>query len=656
MFRPFTAFLCVFLLLAPAFAQNPPGPQSPRLTAHTLQPPDGSLRWLTKNYRATDVPPIDLSNSNRLDSLLRAGNLYLSLQDALALALENNLDIEIQRYGPQIADAGILRASAGGFARGVSTNVQGGPPSATGSAGSASQSGVSTNAATQVNNATSSAVGSTVVTQTGSAIPNLDPSLTASARWGHLTTPQTSAFVTGTNSLVSRQDTSSVGFQKSFLTGTTASLSLSNQALTTNNRSSDFNPATSATLGLTISQHLLQGFGLAVNSRQILIAKNNREISDLTFKNQVITTIAAVINLYWDLVSFSDDVTAKKQALQLSQKLYDDNKKQVEIGTLAPIEIVRAEAEVAAREQDLTISQTQVLQQETIIKNALSRNGVASPAVADAHIIPTDRIRMPEVEPVAPIQDLAARALASRPELAQSRMQVRISEISLKGDRNALLPSLDAVVTLNHNALAGQPSALPVVPGRTRSNDPFFVGGYGAVLSQIFARNFPDYTAGFNLTIPIRNRAAQADMINDELTLRQTQLGLQRLENQVRVDVQHAVIGLQQARARYQASMKARVLQEQTLDAEQKKFALGASTIYNVILAQRDLATAQSAEVASMNNYGKARVELDRSTGQTLDSNNISMREAFQGTVARPPSPIPPVAPAVPVAPAAPKP
>ena len=641
MSRSITALACVFLLLTPGFAADPVGPENPRAAAHRLNPPDGPLGWLTRNYRATDVPPVDISNSGRLDSLLRAGNLYLSLQDAIALALENNLDIEIQRYGPQIADAAVLRARAGGFARGVSTNVQGGPPSATGSAGSASQTGVSANAATQANNATSSAVGSTVVTQTGSAIPNLDPMLTGSARWGHLTTPQTSAFVTGTNSLVSRQDTTSVNLQKSFLTGTTATLGLSNQALSTNNRSADFNPSTSSTLGLTITQRLLQGFGVAVNSRQIQIARNNREISDLTFKNQVITTVSAVINLYWDLVSFSDDVKAKEQALAQAEKLYNDNKKQVEIGTLAPIEIVRAEAEMAARQQDLTISQTQVLQQETIIKNALSRNGLASPAVDDAHIIPTDRIRMPDTEPVSPVQDLVARALASRPELAQGRMQVQNSKINLKGDRSALLPSLDAVVTLNNNGLAGQPSNLPVVPGRTRTNNPYFVGGYGSVLSQLFSRNFPDYSAGFNLNIPIRNRAAQADMINDELTLRQTQLQLQRLENQVRVDVRNAMVGLQQARARYQAAVKARVLQEQTLDAEQKKFALGASTIYNVILAQRDLANAQSTEVAAMNNYGKARVELDRSTGQTLDNNNISMREAFEGVVARAPGPVP---------------
>ncbi len=640
-----TALLCVTLLSLPVYAGQTESDNGTRAAAHNLATPGGPLSWLTGNYRPTVVPPIDLSNSTRLESLLRAGHLYLSLQDAIALALENNLDIEIQRYGPQIAEAAILRARGGGFARGVTTSVRGGPASATSSTVSAAQTGISASAAAAAASQSAATAESTVVTQTGSTIPNLDGVLVGSMRWSHTSTPQTSAFVTGTNAFVSRNDTSALTFRKGFLTGTTISLGLDNQFLRTNNRSADFNPAHNGSLGLTITQRLLQGFGVAVNSRQIHIARNNREISDLTFKNQVITTVSAVINLYWDLVSFREDVRVKRRSLALAEKLYDDNRKQVEIGTLAPIEIVRAEAEVAARQQDLTISETQLRQQETILKNVLSRNGVASPTIADARVIPTDRIQIPEVEPIEPIQDLVARALSARPELSQSRMQIRNAEINLKGSRSAMLPTLDAVVSFTNNGLAGQPNELPVLPGRTRSVTPFFLGGYGTVLNQLFARNFPDYSAGFNLTIPLGNRAAKADMINDQLTMRQQQLALQRLENQVRVDVQNALIGLQQARARYQAAEKARILQEQTLDAEQKKFALGTSTMYNVILAQRDLATARSIEVAAANNYGKARVELDRATGMTLDRNNISMREAVDGVVARPPDPVPAVPP-----------
>ncbi len=642
--QSFIAVLCVLLMLPPAFGGGPqPAASTGQSQAHQLIYPSSHASWLTGAYRAAQVPPINLANSNRLESLLRAGNLYLSMQDAIALALENNLDIEIQRYGPQLADASVLRAKAGGFVRGVTTSVTQGPSSAQApgaAAGAVNVTGINTSAAA-VANAAAPVVGSNVVTQTGSPIPNLDPAVGGFLKWGHYTTPQSSAFITGANSFIQRQDLTNFGITQGFLTGTMVNLGLSTNNTTTNNRSNDFNPSLSSTLGFTLTQHLLQGFGRAVNSRQIQIARNNVEVADLTFKLQVITTVSAVMDLYWDLVSFIENVRVKKQTLEASQKLYEDNKKQVEVGTLAPIEIVRAEAEVATDQQNLTIAETQVLQQETILKNALSRNGVASPTVAAAHIIPTDRIHMPDVEPILPLQDLVAQALSARPEMAQNRIGVENSKLNLKGDRSALRPTLDAIVNLNNNALAGQFNTLPVLPGRPRQGNPFYIGGFGSALTQIFSRNFPDYNLALNLNIPIHNRAAQADMINDELTLRQQELQLQRLENQVRVDVQNAVIGVQQARAQYQAAVKARILQEQTVDAEQKKYALGASTIYNVILTQRDLANAQQAEVAAEAAYAKAKVELDRSTGQTLAANQISIDEAYRGSVSRPPTPIP---------------
>jgi len=229
-------------------------------------------------------------------------------------------------------------------------------------------------------------------------------------------------------------------------------------------------------------------------------------------------------------------------------------------------------------------------------------------------------------------------ALSSRPELAQSRIQLQNQELTIRGSRNSLLPTLDAVANLSNNALAGQPNTL----GFNHSNDPFFIGGYGQVLNQLFSRNFPNYSIGVNLNIPIRNRSAQAQVINDELTLRQQQLGLQRLENQVRVDVQNALIGLTQARAQYQSATKASQLQAATLDAEQKKLALGASTIYNVIQDQQALTAAQSNQVAAMAAYTRAKVELDRATGQILTNNNISLDEAFRGIVGRPPTVLPP--------------
>jgi outer membrane protein len=640
------ALVCTALMLSPAggFAQDqksgaPSSNQAPATPA-AITEPRGLLGKIEAPFRARPVPPPNVANSNRLDSLLRGGNLYLSMQDAIALALENNLDIAIQRYGPAVADAAVLQAEAGGFARGVSTTVTAGPSGASISS-SGTTPGINQNSASVASAGTASAVGGSVLQSSGPAIPNLDPILTGSASWAHQTTPQSSTFITGTTSLVQRQDLSNFGLQKGFLTGTIVNLGLNNNGTSSNNPRNDFNPSTSSSLGLSITQHLLQGFGPAINSRQIHIARNNREVADLTFKLQVETTVAAVMELYWQLVAFNEAVKVAQEAVTAAQRLYADNQKQVEVGTMAPIEVTRAEAQIAAAEQQLVLARMQVLQQETIIKTALSRTGVASPSVMDAHIIATDVIRIPDVEPISPIQDMMAMAISSRPELAQSRIQITNQALTIKGSKNALLPTLDAVVNVSNNALAGQLTNLAAPLGTVRSNNQFFIGGYGSVLSQLFDRNFPNYAAGFNLTIPLRNRAAQAQVINDELTLRQQQLGIQRLENQVRVDVQNAVIGLQTARAQYQSATKQRLLQAETLDAEQKKLALGASTIYNVIQDQQALTAAESNEVAARSAYSRAKVELDRATGQILTNNNISLDEAFKGVVSRPPNQLP---------------
>jgi outer membrane protein len=644
-YRSQIAILCAATLLAPAggFAADAPAPQQAATTKPFEEQPTGFLGRIERPYRARKIAPISTANSGRIEQLLRAGNLYLSLQDTIALALENNLDIAIQRYNPLIADVVVMQAEAGGFARGVSTNVTAGPSSATVNAAGTTP-GANQNAASQASTATLSAVGGSVLQSSGPNIPNLDPVLTGGASWAHQTNPQSNTFLTGTTSLISRQKASNFGIQKGFITGTNIALGLNNNSATSNNPRNDINPLTQSSLSLQITQRLLQGFGPSINSRQIHIARNNREVSDLTFKAQVETTVAAISSLYWSLVALNEQVKVAQEAVSAAQRLFEDNRRQVEVGTMAPIEVTRAEAQIAAGEQQLTLARMQVLQQETILKTALSRTGVASPSLQDAHVIPTDVIRVPDVEPVQPIQDMTALAISSRPELAQSRIQIQNQNLTIKGSRNALLPSLDAFVTTSNSALAGDPTTFAAPPGSIRNNNPFFIGGYGTVLGQLFSRNFPNYAAGVSLNIPLRNRQAQAQAINDELTLRQQQLGLQRLENQVRVDVQNAVIGLTQARAQYLSATKQRTLMAATLDAEQKKLALGASTIYNVIQDQQALTAAESNEVTARANYARARVELDRATGQILVSNNISLDEAFRGVVSRPPSALPPLA------------
>lgn len=593
-----------------------------------------------QKYEGQTIAPINMSNSGRLDQLVRAGKLYLSLQDAIAAALENNIDIEIQRYGFPLAETDVLRAKAGQLLRGVSTAVTAGSAGATGTGVTGTQSGNAQTGGTQTN--------AVVNANTGSPIYSLDPALVGTMSWGHFSIPQSTTFLTGSNTLIQRSKQYNFGVQQGFLTGTMGQLNFNNSIVDQNNLRNDFNPVTSSNMELYVQQHLLQGFGIAVNNRNIRIAKNNVQVADLVFKQQIINTVTNVVGLYWDLVAFNEDVRVKKEALTLAQKLYEDNKKQVEIGTLAPIEIVRAEAEVASREQDLTVSQTRVLQQETILKNAISRNGVASPTIAEVNIVPTDKIEMPQVEKIEPIQDLVAKAINARPELAQTQIQLDNSRIALKGTKNALLPTIDAFVDLRNRAQAGSVNTLPLVdasgnlvPRNPNAVNPFFLGGYGTVLGQLFGRNFPDYSAGLQLTIPLRNRAAQADYATAQLQLRQAELQYQRQVNNVRVDVQNALIALQQARAQYTAAEKTRVLQEQTLDAEQKKYALGASTVFLVIQAQRDLATAEGNRVQALDAYARARTQLDLALGNVLDAYGVRLEEAQKGSVSRPPSPIP---------------
>jgi outer membrane protein len=628
------AVVCVGVMLAPvAGAQD---------IQYVRDRPGGFLSGFTRQYESKEVLPINLGNSNRLDSLLKAGNIYLSLQDAIALALENNLDIEIQRYDRPQAQASLLRAQAGGPLRGVTSTIQ----TQTTSALSQVTGGVSTTYASGGTTGSTS-TGGTIITATGTSVPSFDPVMSVTGYWSHVTTPQPNAFTTGQTSLVLRNDFYNTGIQQSFSTGTNVSLGF-NDSLTRSNALGlyqQFNPYSSGYLSLTVTQSLLQGFGMATNKRYIRVAKNSLRASDLTFKQSVMYTVSQVAGAYWDLVSYRENVKVKEEALRVAQKLYEDNKKQVEIGTLAPIEVVSAEAEVASNQQQLVNAQTQLLQQETGLKNALSKTGVASPSIADAHIIPTDHITVPEVEPVVPVQDLVAQAMQDRPELAESRISIDSSKIQLSGSKSQLLPQLGVYANLQNAGLAGEVNTLGTnagggfLPGV--GVDPYFIGGTGSLLSQLLARNFPTYTAAVQLTIPFRNRSAQADYVLDTLNLRTQELTYQRLVNQIRVDVRNALIAVQQASASYQAAQKARELQEQKLSAEQKKLALGATTSYQVILFQRDLATAQSNQVSAESLYAKAKVQLDQATGVTLDRYNISLSEAMKGRVSRPPAELP---------------
>jgi outer membrane protein len=590
------------------------------------QPPPVVGRFLGPfHIQQRIVPPVRLANSPRLDALIRAGSLYLSAPDVIALVLENNLDIAVQRYGPLLAREVVRRTEGGGFLRSVDTPLIAPPVSV-------STAGVSTNA-NGLAGGTGIGSAGTIVTQIGPTPPNLDPQIFAGVQIGHSTTPETNVLLNQTSALTNNYRQFTLQYSQQFPTGTNAQFTFFNYRGLLNSVIPQFNPALSGYLDLTINQNLLQGFGRAVNNRDIHVAKNNVKWADLQLRLQVATTIAAALDLYWYLVSFNDAVRIKQQALETAQSLYEGNKKRVEIGSLPAIEVTRAAAQVSASQEELLIAQTNVAQQEIVLKNALSRGGVEQGALEAAHIVPLDHIEIPPAPETRPVQDLIQEALANRMEIEQTKINVENQKTLLKGTKNNLLPTLQGFAEVTNNGLAGAVNS--VYSGCCGPPYSYFIGGDGGVLSQIFRRNFPNYSAGLSLNIPFRNRQAQADYITDELLLRQNELQLQRAVNQVHVDVKTALVGLQQAHARYQSAAAGRALAVQSLAAEQKRFQSGVSTVELVIQAQRDLAADADAEVQAMANYSHAQITFDLALGRTLEVNHVIIEEAVTGRVQR---------------------
>jgi outer membrane protein len=624
-------------------------------------------------YTPRQVPPNNLTNSARIEQLIHNGKLMLSMDDAVALALENNLDFAIARYNLNIADTEILRTKAGGTTLGVNTGVvQGTPGGGVGGLGGSVGSGPGGTTAAAGGAATGlgGIVGSTL--GSGPTITSFDPILTSTLQMDRAYTESSSIF---SPIPVVNQNTGTANFayQQGFQSGTNLSVGFNNTHTVSNNPTSTYTPFLSSGFKFTLTQHLLQGFGLAPNTRFIRIAKNNREISDVAFRLQTITTVDQIENMYWDLVFAYENVRVQQESLAFAEKTLSDNKKQVEIGTLAPIEVVRAQSTVATDQQAVTVAETNLQLQQLLLKNALSRN-LLDPALADAEVVPTSTMQLPSTESVVPTQDLINDALSHRAELAEARINLTNTGISNKAIRNALLPSLDLYAYYGGNGIGGDVNRTlgPCTPGQNtgfnfcfdpnRAAPPFRHGGpvsYGSTLNQLVNSTSPDKGMGMTLNIPLRNRVAQATQMRSELEYRQAQLRLQQIENQVRIEVRNAQFSVQQNRAAVQSAQAAVALARQSLDAEQKKYALGASTTTLVLQNQSALATAESNLVSAMAAYEKSQVELDRSTGLLLDHSGILLADAQRGEITHMPS-VPFVAPrqdvAPPSAPATPRP
>jgi outer membrane protein TolC len=581
--------------------------------------------------------PVDFHNSARVHDLIRAGNLYLSQADALALAIENNLDVELDRFSFQIADTDLLRAKGGGLLRGIPFLITEAPTGAGGplspiTTNPASSTSVTTGTTITTNALelgalgepqTSLSIQGTIPQSTGTPVPIFDPAIVGQLNWMHQNTQQLDILSYGVPSLVANGFNANAGLVDAFVTGTQVNLAFNNTHQSLNALDTNYNPYTGSSLGLTVTQPLVRGFGPSLNNRFMRIATNNRKINTLLFHQQLIATVYGVIRLYTDFVALYEDVKVKQESVTAAEKLYSDSKAQVDEGTLAPVELSRANAQLFATRQDLINSRGVLEEQQAILKNLLTRTGNADPEVQAATIIPTDPLSIPEKEEIQPIQDLFTAALANRPDLGQASLQIENSQIGLKGARNATLPEVDLVGIVQSNGLAGPLSA--------PATETPFIGGYGTVLDQLFTAKYPTYEIGVQVTIPIHNRIAEADLARDELQLKQSEVRLRQLQNQARLEVEDAVIAMHRGRASYEAAVQARKYQQESLEAEQMKYEVGASTAFFVIQYESLLAQAKSTEVAAKSAYVKARAALERATGSILEAHQISLEAGIKG-------------------------
>jgi len=647
-----TTFLAVLAISAWAQDSTPSAPSATQTPAPVPPSQQFNLKDYSKArshfpnpigpYTSHHVEPPNLSNTPRIEQLMQNGKLMVSIEDAVALALENNLDIAIARYNLNIADTDILRTAAGGTILGVNTGIVQGTPGG-GGAGLGGQVGSGVGGTTAGSGGAAAGLGGLVGSTLGIGPPisSFDPIITGTLQIDHARFECSSPFC-GT---VQNTGTANFSYQQGFQWGTNMSVGFTNSRVTSNNPFSIVSPTLSSGFKLQLTQHLLQGIGLAPNRRFIQIAKNDREISDVAFRLQVIMTVDQIENIYWDLVNAYENVRVQQESLAFAQKTLSDNKKQVEIGSLAPIEVVRAQSTVATDQQALTVAQTNLQLQQLLMKNALSRT-LVDPRLADAEVIPTSTIQLPAQEEISPTQDLVNDALSHRAELSEARINLANTEISNKAVRSALLPTLDLFAYYGGSGLGGsQNPANTCNPSIPQADQPFCTPAgtlaplsYGSTLSQLVDSSAPDKGVGLSLTVPLRNRAAQATQIRSELEYRQAQMRLQQIENQVRIEVRNAQFAVQQNRASVEAAQAAVELGRQSLDAEQKKLALGASTSTLVLQNQSALATAESTLVSSKTAYEKSRIELDRATGLLLDHSGIQLSDAERGEVTHAPS------------------
>ncbi len=657
----FAAILFGSLTLA-GWSQEPPAAPTPQNTPEARPLPVLNYSQPTSHfpnpigpYTPRTVAPPNLANTARIDSLMHDGKLFLSLNDAIALALENNLDVAIARYNLNIADTDVLRAKAGatilGVNAGVVQNTPGGGVGGIGATAGVSSGGTSLGAG-GIGAGTNGLVSSTL--GLGPQISGFDPVITGTLQEDHAESVSSNLF-NGVPILAQNTGTVNFSYLQGFNWGTNLSVGFNNSRVTSNVPFTTYSPLINSSLRAQLTQHLLQGFGFPANTRFIHIAKNNRELSDVAFRLQIIDTVDQIENIYWDLVYAYENARVQNESLAFAQKTLSDTKKQVEIGSLAPIETVRAQSTVAQDQQLVTLAQTNLQLEQLLMKNALTRT-LKDPMLATAEVIPTSTVEIPADEQIVPTEDLINEALRHRAELVETRIDLNSRDYSNKAVRSALLPTLDLFAYYSGSGLGGSQSPANLCVNQTPEQlqlgfcagtghvPPVGSTSLGGTWNQLVNSTAPDKGVGLSLNIPLRNRAAQAVQIRSELEYRQAQMRQQQIENQVGIEVRNAQYAVQQNRASVESAKAAVELGRQSLDAEQKKYQFGTSTTTLVLQYQSQLATAESTLVNATVAYEKSRIELDRATGTLLDHNGISVDDAARGQVTRLPN-VPYIAP-----------
>ena len=603
-------------------------------------------------YRRPNVPALFPGNGSRLASLVHDGKLYLTAHDAIALAIENNLDVEVERYNLQLAATDTLRARGGGSLRGIDYTVQempngvGGPGSPLLNTTAVNSNPVSPsvtdltslNSTGQVTTSLSSATAAGGSYSAGPAVPLFDPSLIAQTGYFRrvntvslLSTAGGAGGGTGTGATTNQPGAlnyviANVAYLQGFRTGAQVEASVNNNAQAIYGSNSGYDPFSRPSTFVTATQPLLRGFGSAVNLRYLRISNLNREVSTLLFEQQLLETVYGISRLYYDLVSLGENVAVKAESLRAAEKLRDDDQAQVDLGTLAPIELVRATALVSSSQFDLVQAQGLYRQQEVILRNQLVRTGSPVFAASFTEIVPTDHILVPDTLEAFPLAELVQQGLSRRPDLQQSELQIKTGEISVAASRNQALPQLNAYANIEtrgsseqgYEQIGSTGTGLPTVPQN--------LGLGGLRVSTI-------YQAGIQLTLPLRNRVATADAARDAIQLRQVQARTERLSNSIRQDIENGTVAVETAFASYRAAVSSRGYQQQLLQADRDRVAFGQGTNLIVVQDEAYLAQARSTEIAARSNYIKARIDLDHALGNLLEKNGIRIDDAIQGTL-----------------------